>query len=81
MQKFLWCRSDGEACREGYLLEGLFPEEIWPIYLFFSHLLQYPKNENVDFSKGGYAAKEQAKPQWTNFAHPTCYAAGNTVAE
>lgn len=64
MQLFLRCRSDREACREEYLLEGLFPEEIRPISLFFPpHPLQYPKNEMVDFSTGGHTAKEQAQPQ------------------
>ena len=52
MQKLLQ-RGDGEAHREGYLLEGSFLEEIRPVFLFLSGCLQCLKTEKVDISKVG----------------------------
>lgn len=64
MQKFLWCRSDGEACREGYLLVGLFPEEIFlfPISLFFLILCNIRRMKRWIFPRGDIQPKNRLSP-------------------
>lgn len=76
MQKLLW-RGDGEARREGYLLEGPFLEETGHLFLLLSGHLQCLKTEKVDISKAGKCSQRiGAEPRQANFPHPICHAVG-----
>lgn len=57
VQKLLW-RGNGEARRKVYLPEGLFLEEIGPIFLFVSGRLPCLKPERWIFPRWEHAAKE-----------------------